>query len=133
MPSYGARSRGRLATAHPDLQEVFNEAIKYIDIKILEGERDEDRQNALYAEGKSQVKFPNGKHNKHPSDAIDAAPYPIKWENTGKNYERFAYMAGIIIGIGIQKGIFIRWGGDWDRDGELLDNEWDDLPHFELI
>ena len=129
MPSYGARSMGRLATAHPDLQEVFNEAIKWIDITILESHRSEERQDKLYAEGKTQLKFPKSKHNKHPSEAVDAAPYPVDWNDR----ERFSYMAGIIIGIAKMKGIELRWGGDWNRNGELKDNNFDDLPHIELI
>ena len=31
------------------------------------------------------------------------------------------------------KGIPLRWGGDWDVDTELKDNDFDDLPHFELL
>ena len=129
MYRYGRRSTERLKTAHPDLQEVFNEAIKYMDITILEGHRDEDKQNRYFAEGKSKVKFPNGKHNRVPSEAIDAAPYPINW----KDREAFYFMAGLLMGIGIQKGIFLRWGGDWDRDGNFKDNEFDDLSHIEMI
>ena len=129
MPSYGARSRGRLATAHPDLQEVFNEVIKHMDITILESFRDKDRQNKLFADGKSQLRFPKSNHNQVPSEAIDAAPYPVDWEDR----ERFYYMAGLIIGIAEQKGIVIRWGGNWKRDCNFKDNDFDDLPHFELI
>ena len=129
MPSYGARSRGRLATAHPDLQEVFNEAIKHMDIKILEGHRDEELQNLFYAQHKTHLKYPASKHNKVPSEAVDAAPYPIDWNNKA----RFYYMAGLIIGIAKQKGIELRWGGDWNRDGNFKDNDFDDLGHIELI
>ena len=28
----------------------------------------------------------------------------------------------------------LRWGGNWDMDGEILtDQQFDDMPHFELI
>lgn len=133
MPSYGRRSKKVLKTLNPDLIEVLQEVIKHVDISLLEGHRGEEKQNRMVGEGTSKLIFPNSEHNKFPSNAVDFAPYPIKWENSGKNYQRFAHAAGIIIGIGIQKGIFLRWGGDWDRDGELLDNKWDDLPHIELI
>jgi len=126
---YGKRSRERLKTAHPDLQEVFNEAIKWFDITILEGSRDEEKQNRFFAEGKSQVKYPNGKHNRVPSEAIDAAPYPINW----KDRERFYYMAGLLMGIAKMKGIELRWGGDWDRDNIFKENTFDDLSHMEMI
>ncbi len=26
-----------------------------------------------------------------------------------------------------------RWGGDWDRDGQLKDHRFIDYPHFELV
>ncbi|WP_232367585.1 M15 family metallopeptidase domain-containing protein [Alteromonas pelagimontana] len=26
----------------------------------------------------------------------------------------------------------VRWGGDWDMDGQTLDQKFNDLPHFEL-
>jgi peptidoglycan L-alanyl-D-glutamate endopeptidase CwlK len=37
------------------------------------------------------------------------------------------------MGIAAKMGIKIRWGGDWDRDEELHDQTFFDLPHFELI
>jgi len=27
----------------------------------------------------------------------------------------------------------LRWGGDWDRDTQVDDNNFDDLVHFELV
>jgi hypothetical protein len=95
----------------------------------LEGYRGEQSQNKAFTEGRSKLKFPNSKHNSLPSNAIDIAPFPIDW----KNRERFCYLAGIVKGIAHSKGIKIRWGGDWDNDGETTDNKFDDLPHFELI
>jgi peptidoglycan L-alanyl-D-glutamate endopeptidase CwlK len=29
-------------------------------------------------------------------------------------------------------GIKIRWGGDWDSDGDINDNRFDDLVHVEI-
>jgi len=28
--------------------------------------------------------------------------------------------------------VSVRWGGDWDSDGEIADNSFDDLVHVEL-
>ena len=39
---------------------------------------------------------------------------------------------GIAVGIAKRKGIKLRWGGDWDRDGELSDNRFNDLGHLEI-
>ena len=75
MPKYSTISKSRLVTCHQDLQTLFNEVIKYYDCTIVYGHRGEIAQNQAYAEGKSQLKWPNSKHNKWPSLAVDAAPY----------------------------------------------------------
>jgi len=128
MYKFSQKSLTRLTTVDKRLVRLLNIAIQYIDFSILEGHRNETRQQRMYSEGKSKVQFPNSKHNRQPSQAVDIAPYPIDWQDT----KRFAYLAGLIKGIAITKGISIRWGGDWDMDGELKDNRFNDLPHIEL-
>ena len=128
MPRFSKKSRGKLETCDEDLQEVFNIAIRYFDCTILEGFRGKSKQNEAYKKGNSKLKFPMGKHNKVPSIAVDAIPYPIDWEDR----ERFHYMGGMVRGIGKQLGVKIRWGGDWDSDGEIKDNSFDDLVHVEI-
>ena len=81
MPKFGRKSRQRLGTCHPKLQMVFNEVIKHIDCSILEGHRDAITQNKYFKEGKSKVKYPDGRHNKVPSLACDVVPYPIDWKD----------------------------------------------------
>ena len=128
MPRFGKRSKERLSTCHKDLQLVFNEVIRYVDCSILEGHRGEDRQNSLYEEGKTKVRYPNGRHNASPSRAVDVTPYPVNWEDR----ERQTLFAGFVLGGANQMGITLRWGGDWDQDFEVQDNKFDDFPHFEL-
>lgn len=128
MPNFSAKSQAKLATCHPDLQRVFNEVVKHFDCTIVEGHRGKEDQDRYYAQGKSKVKYPNGKHNKEPSMAVDVIPYPIDWNAR----DRFVYFAGFVKGIATSLGVNIRWGGDWDCDTELADNTFDDLPHFEL-
>ena len=129
MPSYSKRSAANLATCHPDLQRVFNEVIKIFDCTILQGHRGEEEQNAAYHKGLSKLKFPESEHNVEPSMAVDAVPYPIDWEDR----ERMSLFAGVVLGVAHGMGVALRWGGDWDRDTEVADNRFDDLPHFELI
>ncbi len=128
MPRFGKRSKERLATCDTRLQEVFNEVIKYVDCSILEGHRDKERQNQLYIEGKTKVKYPNGRHNSSPSNAVDVTPYPVDWADR----ERQTLFAGFVIGIARSMGITLRWGGDWDMDFQVMDNRFDDFPHFEV-
>ena len=128
MPYFGKTSKKRLSTCDSKLQKVFNEVIKHVDCSILEGHRDKDRQNKLYEEGKTKVKYPNGRHNRQPSSAVDVTPYPVDW----KDRERQTLFAGFVIGVASQMGINLRWGGDWDQDFQVIDNRFDDFPHFEL-
>ena len=124
MPRFGKRSKERLKGVNPKLVNVLNELIKIMDVTIIEGLRTETRQNELLAQGKSKTKYSKHLEGK----AVDLAPYPIDWEDR----ERFHYMGGMIRGIGKQQGVDIRWGGDWDSDGEIKDNSFDDLVHVEI-
>jgi hypothetical protein len=42
-------------------------------------------------------------------------------------------VAYTFIGIGLVKGINLRWGGDWDRDSDLKDQTFNDLGHIEVV
>lgn len=130
MPQFSGASRKKLDGCHKRLQKVAKEAIKFYDFTVLEGYRGRDKQNRMVEEGKSQLKYPESKHNKKPAMAVDLAPYPIDWEDP----TRFAYLAGIIMGIAHEKGYNIRWGGDWDQDNTIIsDQDFNDLPHFEIV
>ena len=128
MPKFGKTSRKKLATCDKRLQKVFNEVIKHVDCSILEGHRSGERQNKLYDEGKTKVKYPKGRHNNNPSLAVDVARYPIDWDDR----ERHTLFAGFVIGIARGMGINLRWGGDWNRNWDTADNRFDDFPHFEI-
>lgn len=135
MPKFGAESIKQLATCHPDLQVVMKEAIKYIDFSVLEGHRGQAAQEAAFAAGNTKLHWPNGKHNKSPSLAVDIAPYPLNWNDT----ERFVYFAGHIMAMAkmlLAQGKithFVRWGGDWDTDSQVKDESFRDYGHFELV
>tara|TARA_B100000945_G_C20340670_1_gene577180 strand:- start:622 stop:1017 length:396 start_codon:yes stop_codon:yes gene_type:complete len=129
MPKFGRRSRKNLATCDERLQKVFNEVIKTVDCSVIEGHRSKERQNKLYEEGKTKVRYPKGRHNASPSRAADVCPYPIDWNDR----ERFHLFAGFVIGVANRMGITLRWGGDWNMNWEVDDNQFDDFPHFELV
>lgn len=124
MYKFGKRSRERLIGVDPRLVKVLNELIKIMDVTIIEGVRSEERQEQLLAQGKTKTKY-----SKHiTGKAVDLAPYPINWEDR----EMFHYMGGMLRGIGQSMGLKIRWGGDWDSDGDINDNKFDDLVHVEI-
>lgn len=132
MPYYSKRSQQRLSTCDSHLQVLFNEIIRKRDCTILEGHRGKKRQNKLFAEGKSKLEYPKGKHNKNPSEAVDVAPY---FPGIGVSFNRqdCIYFAGYVMGIAAAMNINIRNGADWDRDEQVSDERFLDILHFETI
>ena len=129
MAQFSEKSKRILATCHPKLVAVCNTAIMRFDFSVISGNRVEQEQNQLFRDGKSHLTFPHSKHNKKPSMAVDLAPFPIDWEDTG----RFKLLAGYLLGLSTALEIDIRWGGDWNRDFNMENQRFNDLPHFELI
>lgn len=136
MPHFSEQSRKKLDTCDVRLQHVFNEVIKYVDCTILEGHRSEARQRQLLREGKTKVEV--SRHMATPSMAVDVAPYPINWGNSGNASERqaalwrFIHFGGFVTGLASQIGIPIRWGGDWNRNFKFGDQTFNDWVHFEI-
>jgi peptidoglycan L-alanyl-D-glutamate endopeptidase CwlK len=115
VPKFSERSLKNLAECHPDLQRIAHEAIKEFDFVVIEGHRGQKEQNEAFARGTSQLRWPRSKHNKSPSLAFDACPYPIDWQARARFLEmrRVVQRVAARLGIGVR---FISW----------------DLPHLEL-
>ena len=118
---YGTTSKGWLNTCHPDLQRLFTEAIKHRDVTILCGHRGEDEQNAAEEAGRSNIRWPDGKHNQLPSRAVDAGPWPLDWDDRDALME----FSGFIVGLASAMEIPVRSGAFWKEP-------WDPL-HFEIV
>lgn len=129
MAAFSQSSKAKLATCAPALQSLFTSVVGKIDCTIIEGHRDAARQNELARHGKSQLLFPKSAHNSAPSRAVDVIAYPIDW----KDRERQTLFAGYVLGVARERGVLLRWGGDWDLDFQTADNNFDDLVHFELM
>ena len=144
----GSNSRSHLNQSHSDFTIIAEELIKIIDFSTDNSHRNQRVQDQAYAAGRSKVQFPNSKHNTSPSNAIHFNPWPIIWpdnwysadaEKAAKILGRFYLLSGIVVGISY--GLYkegkitsrIRWGGDWDGDGDILDQTFDDLTHFERM
>ena len=147
---YGHSSQSRLSTCHPLLQDTAQRALRLspVDIAIVWGWRDAETQESLYRMKASKVQWPNSKHN-HTTNghacslALDFAPYVnrrIDWNDT----HAFALVAGVFFAAwgspfgarrkdadGQQWGL--RWGGDWDRDGQTTDQTFMDWGHIEMV
>lgn len=139
--AFGKSSNKKLDTCHPDMQLIMRTALALsrMDFGIAEGHRTLATQQKYFNEGKSKcdgIKA-KSKHQGSPSMAADIYPYI----NGKADYslEALSYLAGHIVGISEMLWAFgriqhvIRWGGNWDGDGEILtDQKFDDRPHFEL-
>jgi hypothetical protein len=125
-------SRVKLEQLDPRLRRVVGRVRDMRDISLVTGHRGEEEQNLMVSLGRSKVNWPNSKHNTMPSLAVDVQPYPYS-DKEEVLREDLSYIAGLFVAFGKSEGINIRWGGDWDRDGETADNGFDDLFHFEII
>ncbi len=138
MNSFSETSKARLKTCHKDLQILFAHVIQDYDCSIICGHRDQPEQDKAFAEGASTKKYPNSKHNKIPSLAVDVAPFEkghgIDWKP-----RQMGYFAGYVKGIAdrlFRIGVIshrIRLGIDWDSDNDIDDEKFIDAPHFELV
>lgn len=141
MPSFGRTSLERLAAVDPRLVEVCEEVIKSKDFTVISGFRGKDEQNRLYESGASTKPWPDSKHNRSatggtspPGCAVDVAPWfaeapHVRWDDENE----FIYLAGMFHQAAAELGIPLRWGGNWDQDDDVIDDQtFQDLGHFEL-
>lgn len=130
----GKHSLERLSTCSITMQGIVKKAITLtgMDFGVLEGHRGEKRQNMLFDNGRSKLRWPDGKHNKKPSDAADIAPMVngrVSW-----HIGHCCLIAGAMFAAASILGVEIRWGGNWDMDGEpITDQKFQDLVHFEIV
>ena len=144
--TFGKRSRERLDTCHPDMIAICEEVVKIYDFSVLEGLRTAEKQAEYFETGRSKLDGVK-KKSKHQDDgsgksrAVDLIPYKKgtnAFSGAQKDLKRFYYLAGLMK-MSAQKLLSegkinhtIRWGGDWDSDDIYTDQNFDDLPHFEL-
>jgi hypothetical protein len=95
---------------------------------IVTGHRDMADQNKAFNAGKSQLRFPNSRHNSHPSEAFDIIPYPSGWS---ASYEEWFELATYVLRAGLQLGVDLEWGGHWKNFTGKGDKD-RDWAHFEI-
>lgn len=115
--SWGTRSRQNLSGVHPDLVAVCNRALEIseIDLTVIEGIRNINRQRELFKAGKSTTM--NSRHLT--GHAVDIAPWPISWE-----WEDFYPIADAMKQAAEELDVDLEWGGDWVTFA--------DGPHWQL-
>ena len=130
--TWGTASTKQYNTLDTRMKRVVDRVCDEVcDIRLLVGYRDKIDQDTAFATGRSKVRWPNSKHNTMPSKAVDLMPTPVNFKSKSLR-EELCYIAGAMITIAKQEGVTLRWGGDWDQDGDLEDNSFDDLFHFEI-
>lgn len=124
--SLGKSSQVKLATCHPELRRLVEDVVAQVDagalatagvrdLTVVCGYRGQREQDAAFAAGASELRWPDSRHNSVPAMAVDLAPYPIDW----RNRDAFLVLRGFVLARAAALGITLRT------------IEWD-LPHFEL-
>ena len=137
MNHFSDISRVRLDTCHRDLKTLFAHVVIDFDCTIVCGHRDKQEQDKAFTEGKSKLQYPNSKHNKIPSLAVDAAPFiegKVDWRR--EQLIAFAFYVKGIADLLFRIGVIshrIRLGADFSGDNDVMDEKFKDEPHFELI
>lgn len=126
----GERSLSKLEGVHPFLVACVHKAIALstVDFSVRQGLRDVETQRRYVAQGRSKTM--NSRHLY--GLAVDLAPYiggKTVWEKDKFHPIREAmFRAAFELG----QTYPLRWGGDWDSDGDTTDQSFHDRPHFEI-
>src|SRR5210317_1980337 len=98
MNKFSENSRRELSTALPILQKAAHIVLRIKDHSVLKGFRDRDEQNAAFYAGYSKAKWPNGRHNRSPSHAIDVRAWPWPDDPQEQREEQY-YLLGLYRGV----------------------------------
>lgn len=123
----GATSLHRLQKVHPLLSACVVRAIQItsVDFTVFEGLRSLERQRELFDSG--ATKTLNSRHLV--GKAVDLPAwrgFPV-WDVVAAQQ-----VANAMMQAAKDCGVVLRWGGDWDMDGDQSDEKFRDLVHFEL-
>lgn len=138
--SWSNKSQAGYDTLHKDLKLLCDTVLLYHDCSILWGHRDKLTQDTLVANGFSQLSYPNSKHNKWPSNAVDLIPYRRGYNPYGTEKEQAygKYFCGLVNGIATMlhyEGHIrhrIIWGGSWSTQRDKPLARFYDGFHWEL-
>lgn len=131
MGHLSTKSEEILQTCHPDIIAVVHAAAipDGPPFRVIAGHRGEAEQNALFHKGFTKLSWNKSRHNAEPSEAADLVPEPVQW----RDHAPFHLLAGWVLAKAEALRISLRWGGDWNRNWNLTDQQFNDLCHFELV
>lgn len=133
MNTWGKQSLKERSSSDPRLNKIGDVVLQIKDHSVVKGHRNKADQNAAFnaTPQRSKLPWPKGNHNAYPSKAQDVRSYPFP-EKEHEQREEQLYLLGLYRGVAAMMGIPLRTGADWDRDGEILDNGFDDFFHVEI-
>lgn len=131
-----------LVLVTPNLRNLFTEVDKEVAVEILPSTiRTQAEQLDYFNRGVSKTL--DSKHLIVPgkrefSEAVDAGPHRHKWpveseKDYWKDWARLYYFAGRVMSVALRMGIKLRFGGDWNGNNDLKDQNFYDGVHFEEV
>ncbi len=133
---YSRHSLDVIATCDTRLQSWAFEMANIYDLCAICGFRSPEAQALAYRTGKSKARPGQSKHNENPSLALDIAPVEaVRLWKIDRDLPKAAYVQFAKDGLKIAEtqGLTLRWGGDWDGDGDFTDQQLMDYVHFEIM
>lgn len=135
----GSKSLKALEGVDPRLVKVVKRAIAIstVDFRVIEGVRTPARQKELYAQGRTKpgnivTWTMKSNHFVNPKtgfgQAVDLLPAPYDWKELGP----FDAVSKAMFQAANDCKVHIRWGANWDQDGNPREKGETDSPHFEL-
>lgn len=153
------RSLNNLKGVHGDLAKIVHRAIAITeqDFVVIEGVRSREQCMINYGKGRTVAQLsaknipakyarPNDSKvtwlknpfaSKHCDGlAVDICPYPVDWSDL-KKFDKIAKAMfeaekQLKTEDQISQNTNLRWGADWDNDGNKRERGESDSPHFEI-
>lgn len=143
---WDARSLAQKLTLTVDLRTVMEDALRMSDVpfQLVQGARTIEQQRAYFQAGKSKIDpdapqyrdraalYRDAKHVVGPGAGLARAVDIIIQGPNPYDVPHLCHVAGVVMTAARVRGIKIRWGGNFNRDAQILEQAFDDLPHFEV-
>lgn len=139
MFKFSTRSENNLAGVHPQLVKIVRRALELspVDFAVIEGVRTRQRQAELYDQGRTKpgnivTWTMNSRHFVNTDTgyghAVDILP-ATGWGD----FAGFDAVNKAMQQAASECGAVVRWGADWDQDGNPREKGENDSPHWELV
>jgi peptidoglycan L-alanyl-D-glutamate endopeptidase CwlK len=137
----GKQSKENLKGVDPYLIAVVVNAIRIssVDFTVREGLRSIERQKQLYAQGRTvlgNIVTWTLKSKHIDGEAVDLYPFvdgKVLVDDSIETKKKFVLIRNAMFNSATLIGVKIRWGRDWDSDGNYEEKGEYDGPHFELV